>query len=173
MITFETLEENLKFLVLEVESQIILTFRLLNDAEPDLLEKVNAKDDYVDNLKTIIENECFSRLHCEAGEGADGIKMLRAAQAIAVNLERIADFCVNIARQTEYLIEFTQLHQSNFQEMFILIQESTQHILPALQKRDLAEALTICRSEQQLDELYKENFDWIMAACEPGTMSRT
>jgi phosphate uptake regulator len=168
MITFETLEENLKFLVLEVESQIILTFRLLNDAEPDLLEKVNAKDDYVDNLKTIIENECFSRLHCEAGEGADGIKMLRAAQAIAVNLERIADFCVNIARQTEYLIEFTQLHQSNFQEMFILIQESTQHILPALQKRDLAEALTICRSEQQLDELYKENFDWIMARLRTG-----
>ncbi len=62
MMNFGSLEENLKFLVLEVESQITLTFRLLNDAEPDLLEKISAKDDYVDNLKTVIENECFSRL---------------------------------------------------------------------------------------------------------------
>ncbi|MGD9251215.1 MAG: PhoU domain-containing protein [Desulfobacterales bacterium] len=168
MITFESLEENLKFLVLEVESQVTLTFRLLNDADPDLLEKVTAKDDYVDNLKTIIENACFSRLHGSAGKGTDDIKIIRATQTIAVNLERIADFCVNIARQTEYLIEFTQLHQSNFQEMFALIQTSTKLILPALQKQDLSEALKICRSEQQLDELYKENFDWIMARLRTG-----
>ncbi len=168
MITFESLEENLKFLVLEVESQVTLTFRLLNDADLDLLEKISAKDDYVDNLKTIIENECFSRLHGFAGKDPEDVKIIRAAQTIAVNLERIADFCVNIARQTEYMIEFTQLHQSNFQEMFALIQDSTKHILPALQKRDLSGALRICRSEQELDVLYKENFDWIMARLRTG-----
>ena len=168
MITFESLEENLKFLVLEVESQVTLTFRLLNDADPDLLEKVFAKDDHVDNLKTIIENGCFSRLHGSTGESAEEIKLIRATQTIAVNLERIADYCVNMARQTEYLIEFTQLHQSNFQEMFALIQARTKHILPALQQRDLSQALRICRAEQQLDELYKENFDWIMARLRTG-----
>ncbi len=168
MMNFGSLEENLKFLVLEVESQITLTFRLLNDAEPDLLEKISAKDDYVDNLKTVIENECFSRLHDINAEGAEEIKTIRAAQTIAVNLERIADFCVNIARQTEYLIEFNQLHQSNFQEMFALIQDSLKHVLTAFERRDLTEALRICRSEQQLDELYKENFDWIMARLRTG-----
>ncbi len=168
MITFESLEENLKFLVLEVENQVTLTFRLLNDADPDLLEKVSAKDDYVDNLKTIIENECFSRLHGAAGEGSDDIRTIRASHAIAVNLERIADYCVNIARQTEYLIDFNQLHQSNFQEMFTLIQSSIEQVLPALKKQNLPQALRICRSERQLDDLYKENFDWIMARLRTG-----
>jgi phosphate uptake regulator len=168
MITFETIEENLNFLLLEVESQLTLTFQLLNDAEPDLLEKISAKDDYVDNLKTIIENECFTRLHNTSGGESEEIKVVRSTHTIAVNLERIADYCVNIARQTEYLIEFTLLHQSSFQEMFALIQDSIKHILPALQKRDLAEALRTCRAEQQLDELYKENFDWIMARLRSG-----
>ncbi len=168
MITFESLEENLKFLVLEVESQVTLTFRLLSDADPDLLAKVSAKDDYVDNLKTIIENECFSRLHGDAGDGAGDIKTIRASHAIAVNLERIADDCVNIARQTEYLIDFHQLHQSNFQEMFTLIQAGIKQILPALRKQNLPQALRLCRSEQQLDNLYKENFDWIMAHLRTG-----
>jgi phosphate uptake regulator len=168
MVTFESLEENLKFLILEVESQVTLTFQLLSDAEPDLIEKVSAKDDYVDNLKTIIENECFSRLNIDAGSTSEEVKIIRSTQTIAVNLERIADFCVNIARQTEYLIEFTHLHQSNFQEMFALIQKSIKHILVALQNRDLADALRICRAEQQLDALYKESFDWIMARLRMG-----
>jgi phosphate uptake regulator/aminoglycoside phosphotransferase len=168
MITFESLEENLNFLVLEVESQVTLTFQLLNDAEPDLLEKISAKDDYVDNLKTIIENECFTRLHDTDGGRAKELKIVRSTHTIAVNLERIADFCVNIARQTEYLIEFTLLHQSSFQEMFAIIQDSIKHVLPAMQNRDLAAALRTCRAEQKLDELYKENFDWIMARLRTG-----
>jgi phosphate uptake regulator/Ser/Thr protein kinase RdoA (MazF antagonist) len=168
MITFESLEENLKFLVLEVENQVTLTFRLLNDSDPGLIEKISAKDDYVDNLKTVIENECFARLHNGVGETGEEVKLIRAVQVIAVNLERVADYCVNIARQTEYLIEFTQLHQSNYHEMFALIQKSTGLILPALREQDLTEALRVCRSEQKLDDLYKENFDWIMARLRTG-----
>ena len=168
MMTFESFEENLNFLVLEVESQVTLTFRLLSDSESSLIEKIAAKDDYVDNLKTIIENACFACLHGSGDDLCEDVTTIRAAQAIAVNLERIADYCVNIARQTEYLIEFSQLHQSNFQEMFALIQEGLKAVLPALRDRDLAQALRICRTEQHLDELYKENFDWIMARLRTG-----
>lgn len=168
MLTFESFEENLKFLVLEVENQVTLTFRLLSDGDPGLIEKIAAKDDYVDNLKTVIENTCFARLHGGSDDAREEVNTIRAAQAIAVNLERIADYCVNIARQTEYLIEFTQLHHSSFQEMFALIQKGLTALLPAFKSRDLAEALRICRTEQQLDELYKENFDWIMARLRTG-----
>jgi aminoglycoside phosphotransferase len=52
--------------------------------------------------------------------------------------------------------------------MFTLIQTSLNHILPALRTRDLGEALRICRAEKQLDDLYKENFDWIMARLRTG-----
>jgi phosphate uptake regulator/aminoglycoside phosphotransferase len=168
MVALESIDENLKFLILEVESQVRLTFRLLNDADIDLLEKITSKDDYVDNLKKIIENDCFSRIHGSRAAGDDEVNYIRSAQAICVNLERIADFCVNIAKQTEYLIEFKMLHQSNYHEMFGLVQKSLSRVFTSLQARNLDGALGICRSEYQLDEIYKENFDLIMARLRTG-----
>jgi aminoglycoside phosphotransferase len=52
--------------------------------------------------------------------------------------------------------------------MFVLIQNSLSQILSSLKKRNLDSALEICRSEFQLDELYKENFDMIMARMRTG-----
>ena len=168
MNSIEAIEENLKFQVLEVENVVRLTFRLLNDADIDLLEKVASRDDYVDNLKNIIENQCFSQIHGAGTLEEKDIRTIRSAHVICVNLERIADFCVSIAQQTEYLIEFAILHQSNYAEMVSLIQTSLAKILPVLHRRDLSGALIICRSEQQLDALYKENFDWLMAKMRSG-----
>jgi phosphate uptake regulator len=168
MMVFESLEENFKFLILEVENQVKLTFGMLNDANPDLLEKITSKDDYVDNLKTVIENECFSRLNSSRNLKEDVINHIRSVHVICVNLERIADFCVNIARQTEFLIEFTILHQAGYTDMFEVIQESLSEVLPVLQSRDLSGALKICQAEKQLDGLYKDNFDWIMARMRTG-----
>lgn len=168
MKSIEGIEENLKFQVLEVENVVRLTFRLLNDADIDLLEKITSRDDYVDNLKDIIENQCFSQIHDTARFGDDEIRTIRSAHVICVNLERIADFCVSIAQQTEFLIEFGILHQSNYAEMVSLIQDALSRILPVLHRRDLTGALEICRSEQDLDALYKENFDWLMAKMRTG-----
>jgi phosphate uptake regulator len=164
----DAIKENLKFQVLEVENVVRLTFRLLSDADIDLLEKIASRDDYVDNLKNIIENQCFSQFHSDACLGENDIKIIRSTHVICVNLERIADFCVSIAQQTEFLIEFSTFHQSSFAEMISLIQATLPAILPALNNCDLSGALDICRCEQQLDDLYKENFDWLMAKMRTG-----
>ena len=168
MKSIEGIEENLKFQVLEVENVVRLTFRLLNDADIDLLEKITSRDDYVDNLKNIIENQCFSQIHDAGRFGEEEVRTIRSAHVICVNLERIADFCVSIAQQTEFLIEFAILHQSNYAEMVSLIQAALAKILPVLHRRDLAGALEICHCELQLDALYKENFDWLMAKMRTG-----
>jgi phosphate uptake regulator/aminoglycoside phosphotransferase len=168
MMVIESLEENFKFLILEVENQVKLTFGMLNDANPDLLEKITSKDDYVDNLKTVIENECFSRLNSSRNLKDDAINYIRSVHVICVNLERIADFCVNIARQTEFLIEFNILHQLGYKDMFTVIQASLSEVLPVLQARDLSGAMKICQAEKQLDDMYKDNFDWIMARMRTG-----
>lgn len=168
MMVIQSLEENFRFLILEVENQVKLTFGMLNDANPDFLGKISSKDDYVDNLKTVIENECFSRLNSSRNLKADVINYIRSVHIICVNLERIADFCVNIARQTEFLIEFAILHQAGYTDMFTVIQKSLSEVLPVLQARDLSGAMKICQAEKQLDGMYKDNFDWIMARMRTG-----
>ena len=105
----ESLKENLRFLVLEVEGQVKLTYRLLEACQGDLLEKIAAKDDYIDNLKSVVEKKCFSPFSEAQIVAQEDLNTLRAIHIMAVNLERIGDFCVNIARQTRYLSSFSYL----------------------------------------------------------------
>lgn len=160
--------ENAKFLVIETESQVQLTHSLLSDFNEDLLEKIASKDDYIDNLKTTVENECFSGLHGFSGLDNEGINAIRSIHIISVNLERIADYCVNIAKQLHYLSEVSFIHKYDYKKMFSEMQIALSKITQVFDGRDLSGALDICRAEYNLDMLYKENFDCMMADLREG-----
>ncbi len=156
--------ENFKFLVIETENQVKLTYGLLSEADSSLLRKILSKDDYIDNLKTTVENDCFSKIHSlPKNTNPNRINDIRAIHIICVNLERIADFCVNVARQTLYLSDPRFIHKYNFKSMFSEIREALGQIAVVFDSRDMSAALNICRAEFNLDQLYKENFDRMMA----------
>ncbi len=164
------IEENFRFIVIEVENQVASTFRYLTspDENDRLRRKIIEKDDYVDNLKAVIENKCFSLIHRERGLGRRDVDRVRSVHTICVNLERIADYCVNIVRQVDYLSDKSFLACFSYAEFFTLAQESLAELLPALARSNLAGALSICRSEAALDRLYKENFDILMEKLAKG-----
>lgn len=160
--------ENFKFLVVEAENQVKLTYGLISDFNEDLLEKIASKDDYIDNLKTTVENKCFSRIHGAKHLDTKEINSIRSIHIMCLNLERIADYCVNIARQLHYLSEISFIHQYDYRGMFSEIQKALSKITPVFAEADLSGALDICRSEYQLDKLYKDNFDWLMTELRQG-----
>jgi len=164
MISFEGLNENFHFLVLEVENQVYSTFDYLNAPEAELCERIIARDDYIDNLKNRVENDCFSKLLATSRQKLTPteINTIRAMQIIAVNLERVADFCVNIVRQVHYLTDETFLYSFNYENMLTEIASGVQGIVPAMKRRKLSSALEICKTENRLDSMYKELFDRIM-----------
>ncbi len=161
--------ENAKFLVLEAEGQVKLTFGLLSNFDNSLLEKIASKDDYIDNLKTTVENMCFSKIHGYKYVSEKEINAIRALHVICVNLERIGDFCVNIARQTMYLSDIAFIRTyDDYQKMFSEVSAALLKIIPVFEDRNLTGALEICRVEYHLDMLYKKNFDRIMIALRQG-----
>ncbi len=161
--------DNFRFLTIEAENQVKLTYGLLTSFNVRVLEKINAKDDYIDNLKTTIENNCFSTIHASGGALAQKeLNDIRALHVMALNLERIADFCVNIGRQTRYLSDLSILADYDFGSMFSEIQKAVNQISGVFTAKDLNGALAICRSEFRLDFLYKYNFDHIMARLKSG-----
>ncbi len=166
---FNNILENTRFLVIETDNQVKLTHGLLSDFREEILQKIASKDDYIDNLKTSIENDCFSSLHSmPQKDNPEEINAIRAMHIICVNLERMADYCVNIARQTHYLSDIRFIHQYDYRTMFNRIQEGLSRIMPVFEKRELSGALDICRVEFNLDGLYKQSFDQIMAALRQG-----
>lgn len=163
------LRENIQFLVIEVEAQVQLTLKLLRDFDVERFEKIAAKDDYIDNLKTTIENECFSRIHGRDAVKPAEIDRIRSIHVICVNLERIADFCVNIANQTDYLSHYSFLDRYELDPYFTVIQNALKDVTPVFEKKDMSGALRICRSEYELDRLYAENFKQILAELKTST----
>ncbi|HCU70055.1 MAG TPA: PhoU family transcriptional regulator [Desulfomicrobium sp.] len=158
---FEGLDENFRFLILEVQNQIKATIEFLLAPTPGTYDKIINKDDYIDNLKNVIENTCFTTLS-QTKLSAEQMKYLRAVHVISINLERIGDYCVNIAKQMGYLSSPRFLENFDYRESFLKIHQTISDILPTLHKANLSGALVICRMEAELDAMYKGNFDKIM-----------
>lgn len=169
MVTFEGLEENFTFMVAEVERQVRATASFLDAPSHALYDRIVGRDDYIDNLKTVIENKCYGHFH-EGGGGLDKTlsKRVRAIQVMCVNLERVADFCVNIVRQTNFLTDHAFLHAYGYRDLVDEIEACLGRVLPAFQKADISGALSVCRAEYALDRLYKVGFDRIMGELRAG-----
>ena len=171
MVTFEGLEENITFMVAEVERQARATLNFLDTPSHPLYDHIVGRDDYIDNLKTVIENKCYGHFHKQQeGRGLDKAKSnrVRAIQVMCVNLERVADFCVNIVKQTNYLTDHSFLHSYAYREMFAEIESCLSRVLPAFQQADISGALSVCRAEYGLDRMYKVGFDRIMGELRTG-----
>jgi phosphate uptake regulator len=111
--------------------------------------------------QNVIENKCFTTLS-QTKLSPEQMKYLRAVHVISINLERIGDYCVNIAKQMGYLSTPRFLENFEYRESFLKINQTVSDILPTLHKANLSGALAICRMEAELDAMYKENFDRIM-----------
>jgi len=171
MLTFEGLEENFTFMVAEVERQVHATLNFLDAPSHALYDHIVGRDDYIDNLKTVIENKCYGHFHeDEAGRALDKAtgRRVRAIQVMCVNLERVADFCVNVVQQTNYLTDHAFLHSYAYREMFAEIESCLGRVLPAFQQADISGALSVCRAEYGLDRMYKVGFDRIMGELRTG-----
>jgi len=158
----EGLDENFRFLVLEVTSQMSDTRAFVAAPTHALYDKVVSRDDYIDNLKNIVEDKCYSRIHSARGLSKRDIDRIRGLQIISANLERIADYCVNIAGQMRYLKDLSVLARQNPAPLFDVIEEGLSRILEVRSRADVNGALGICRAEYDLDQLYKQAFDALM-----------
>jgi len=85
-----------------VQSQLIRGMTAFFQRDARLAEQVTQKDDQVDNLLGLIEAKCFERI---AGEEPNGVRsrQLRGVFRVALNLEKLGDYAVNIAEQAVHV----------------------------------------------------------------------
>lgn len=159
MISFEGLSENFRFIVLEVLGQVRATQCFMREPTREIFTHITEREDYIDNLKTIIEDKCFSRLHTTPSLDKREVNRIRAIHSIAVNLERIADHCINILGQMAYLSDTAWLNSASYDPMFEEILTALERIMPAMEHEDLPAALAICRAEYEIDSQYKTIFE--------------
>ena len=166
MLAHEGIDENLRFLILEVQKQLEHTRDYMDTRAEPLVEKILARDDYIDNLKTVVQRKCFVLAGEAAGEAIPSVDMLRALDVISANLERISDFCENIIKQLGFLGSYKILERHDFSPYFDEVINTVDEIEEAIFEQDLQLALTICRAEHTLDQMYGDSFREILAELE-------
>src|SRR2546427_7242871 len=101
----EDLGQDLAMMARLVQSQLITATTAFFQQDTALARHVMEKDDQVDNLLGLIEEKCFERI---AGEQADSprSRRLRGVFRVALNLEKLGDYGVNIAEQAGHVARF-------------------------------------------------------------------
>jgi len=161
------IDKNFKLMVLEVVKQVEDTQKALENSDPHLISQIDARDDYIDNLKSIIENKCFySNLHHDMDKKA--MDLVRSVNIISNNLERIADLAVNIVSQIDHLPGKDELCRYEYKKFFELVLSGMELINKSLEHRDISRALKICQSEFNLDALFASNFNKVIADLRSG-----
>jgi phosphate uptake regulator/aminoglycoside phosphotransferase len=156
------LVENFRFLVLETIKQVEDTRRILDKPSKRLVEKINSRDDYIDNLKGVILSKCFSHIKQLGELDEQELGQVKSIDVIANNLEHIADYCVNVVGQTRYLACKDFIHRYDYGSIFSEALGAMKAIEPSLLERDVSLALQICKSEFEIDVLYEQVFDRIL-----------
>lgn len=161
--------ENLQFLIIEVRKQLEKSRKFFRRPSKRLLEKMEARDDYIDNLKSIIQKKTYRQAARRDGKKINHSQM-RAVDTVTSNLELIADKCLNIVRQVGYLkqkrvqLTLDELFGPSFEAVF----DGINIIETALFSNDVQTALEICRCEVRADILHRQNFEQILKALESG-----
>lgn len=164
----EGIEENFRFMVLEVTKQIEAAKRVLDNPDPATIIRIENRDDYIDNLKSVLENKCFSRIHTGFGGDKRTLDLARAVNIITSNLERLADHAVNVVMQVQYLRDPAFPRRYDYPAFFTEVEKALSLVVRALYHQDIALAFKICRCEVKLDALFKTNFDKILADLRKG-----
>lgn len=162
------IDKNFKFMILEVTKQVEDTKKVLNKPDSKLIAKIDARDDYIDNLKSVIENKCYysSLNHNDLGKRT--LDLIRAVNVISNNLERIGDYAVSIVSQLDYLDDQKFVQRLEYKEFFNEILQGLQLIGRALKKQDINLALKICRTEHNIDRLFKKSLKHIIDELQLG-----
>lgn len=165
--SFAEIQENFRFLTLKIMKQVEDTRAAFSGPFEGLAESFEARDDYIDNLKTLIHNKCYRLLGDERID-RQRVNHLRAFITATTNLERIGDFAVNIVGQLGYLSDRALPERFGPDPFFDAIGRALGQVNDALVGRDLAKGLAICRTEFAVDELYARCFRQIMDALRAG-----
>jgi len=162
----EEVRENFRFIVSEVTAQVELTRRFYDQPSRELMEKISSRDDYVDNLKSVIEEQSFDRLMDPRGIERAKVVELRALTTITANLERIADFAVNLVGQMGHLVHLESSRLMDFAPFFDEVLVGLDNIVAALDQRNSNKAFRICQCEFNLDKLHAQTFAKVLQEME-------
>jgi aminoglycoside phosphotransferase len=148
------IHDNLRFLIAEIASQVGRLHDDFDDAQASLPQLVIDRAGYASNLKRRIQEGCQHYLANDRNR-VDAAAV-RAAEIVAVELDRIAELCRDSVQQLGYLRSRELLRTGSYRRQLKLVGKAVVMVEGALDSDETQIALRIGRVEPTLDREYRK-----------------
>jgi phosphate transport system protein len=141
-----------------VEKQIHQCIEALVKQNQSLAEQIIKNDDLVDDLQKEIEDKCI-RLIAKEQPLATDLRTIFTTSKLVTDLERIADYAVDIAKITirlkneKYIKELVDIPK-----VAEIVKEMIRKALDAYIASDVETSYIVCKMDDEIDALYKKIF---------------
>jgi len=150
------------------ERQFVDAIQALSKRDLDLAQKVKEADDAVDALQLEIETKMVD-LTARRQPVAVDLRALVGAMRIAIDLERIGDLSVNIAKRVATLSHERWPNEVtiSLRHMAKEVTKQLLHVLDSYIRGDAAQAVTVWQNDEEIDALntalFRELLTYMMA----------
>lgn len=143
----------------------------VSERDAELAEEVIAFDDEIDDAYTRIEHLVEELVALQAPTASD-MRLVLAISKINLHLERMADYCVTIAKMTRLAVglEGDSRLGGWLEEMGSRAEEMIRVSLDAFATRDVAAAESLLGLDEMIDRTNRKSLEWVVQlASDPAT----
>lgn len=158
------LKKELLSLGAEVEERVKQAVQALLTGDRKLAQQVKGGDSQIDNMEIELEEECLKILALHQPVATD-LRFIVSVLKINNDLERVADFAVNIAERALDLDAANKVDcPYDIATMAKLVEEMLKMALDSLVERDSALARKTIQLDDDVDNMHRDNFSRVKEA---------
>lgn len=146
-----SIQDNLRFLLVEVSSQLTHLSSYCEHELASASRRILDRSGYAYNLKMRIQDACIR--HLANGQMRNN-NALRSLSAIAGDMERIAELCRDCVQQLSYLSNAHKINLKAYLPLINLVQGGVKLVESALFESNTQLALKLGKREEKLDSSY-------------------
>jgi hypothetical protein len=142
------ISENLRFLIVEVESQVSNLATFLSSRSPTVGQRIVNRSGYAYNLKMRIHGNCFT--HIGSLKKDSDMLSMRAIESISTDLERIAELCRDCVHSTETINNRRCLRAKSYGPLLEHVIDGVRLVENAMNHHDTRSALKIGAAKRRM-----------------------
>lgn len=162
----KTINRELVTMASLVEKQIYESLLCLKNFDLEKAEKVMKDDDIVDDMQKKIEEECIKYIATEQPLATD-LRRVFTASKIVTDLERMADYAVDICKITKRIGGSISSFKTNCEELWEMDKKVRTMIGLAIESHineDAEMAYKVCEKDDEVDAIYRSLFSSLINA---------
>jgi phosphate transport system protein len=141
-----------------VEEILGNSVKALKTQDAELAQRVIDSDDEIDNMEFVVEDKCIKLIALQSPLAKD-LRIIATALKIITDLERIADYAVDIAKITIKLADEVYIKELiDIPRMAEITINMVRGSIDAYVKLDVSEAQNVAKMDDEVDGLYKQTF---------------